>query len=355
MFENLDWREPANDNFRKCERCGSAITKPPRPGPKPRFCSDACRMPAGPFDANVCAHCGTKMEGRRRKFCDKSCRDAKRSEAAPKTGRPKVSGVCIVCDALFVGAANKIYCGEACARKTRDFEYRRGDKAPERECQWCGDTFRRRPTVKDAALFCSRDCGHEYLRASSAVVRISSFSVLRPRCAVCDKPFTAKGATAKYCSDDCHAEIKRLRSREYSAANDNVDRTPRPCAECGEVFSTSYGEKNRKFCSTECSKKNGQRAGKLKRKAMLRAAYVERVDPIKVFDRDKWKCQICGVKTPRKLRGTMDDRAPELDHVMPLSLGGAHSYMNTQCACRKCNREKSDTLPAQIGLFAYAS
>ncbi|WP_369598523.1 HNH endonuclease [Sinorhizobium meliloti] len=88
---------------------------------------------------------------------------------------------------------------------------------------------------------------------------------------------------------------------------------------------------------------------------MLRAAYVERVDPIKVFDRDKWKCQICGVKTPRKLRGTMDDRAPELDHVMPLSLGGAHSYMNTQCACRKCNREKSDTLPAQIGLFAYAS
>ncbi|WP_425516052.1 HNH endonuclease [Rhizobium leucaenae] len=88
---------------------------------------------------------------------------------------------------------------------------------------------------------------------------------------------------------------------------------------------------------------------------MLRAAYVENVDPIKVFDRDKWKCQICGVKTPRKLRGTLDDKAPELDHIMPLALGGAHSYFNTQCACRKCNAHKSDTPPAQPNLFAMVA
>lgn len=87
----------------------------------------------------------------------------------------------------------------------------------------------------------------------------------------------------------------------------------------------------------------------------MRTQAVENVNPIKVFERDKWKCQICGVKTPRKLRGTLDDRAPELDHVMPLSLGGAHSYMNTQCACRKCNAEKSNTPPAQPSLFAYAA
>ena len=87
----------------------------------------------------------------------------------------------------------------------------------------------------------------------------------------------------------------------------------------------------------------------------MKAASVENVDPIKVFERDKWKCQICGVKTPRKLRGTINDRAPELDHIMPLSRGGAHSYMNTQCLCRKCNAAKSDTPPVQPSLFAYAA
>lgn len=82
---------------------------------------------------------------------------------------------------------------------------------------------------------------------------------------------------------------------------------------------------------------------------------VENVNPIKVFERDKWKCQICGVKTPRRLRGKYDDNAPELDHIMPLSLGGARSYMNTQCACRKCNSDKSNASPVQPSLFAYAS
>lgn len=82
---------------------------------------------------------------------------------------------------------------------------------------------------------------------------------------------------------------------------------------------------------------------------------VESVNPIVVFERDKWTCQECGIKTPRKLRGAMVPNAPELDHIMPISLGGAHSYMNTQCLCRKCNGAKSATPPVQPSLFAYAA
>ena len=32
-----------------------------------------------------------------------------------------------------------------------------------------------------------------------------------------------------------------------------------------------------------------------------------------------------------------DARAPELDHVVPLASGGAHTYANSACACRECN------------------
>ena len=36
--------------------------------------------------------------------------------------------------------------------------------------------------------------------------------------------------------------------------------------------------------------------------------------------------------------------SPELDHIHPVSKGGAHSYANTQCLCRQCNAGKSDSL-----------
>ena len=70
----------------------------------------------------------------------------------------------------------------------------------------------------------------------------------------------------------------------------------------------------------------------------------ESVDPFKVFDRDGWVCQMCGVPTPRELRATWEDNAPELDHIIPLSKGGPHTYKNTQCSCRKCNQRKSDKI-----------
>ncbi|CAN7187248.1 HNH endonuclease [Acidovorax sp. LjRoot117] len=82
-----------------------------------------------------------------------------------------------------------------------------------------------------------------------------------------------------------------------------------------------------------------------------RTQSVEAVNPIKVFDRDKWRCQLCNRKTPKAKRGSYDDDAPELDHIVPLSKGGAHSYLNTQCACRACNSKKSDRPLGQMLLI----
>ena len=80
-------------------------------------------------------------------------------------------------------------------------------------------------------------------------------------------------------------------------------------------------------------------------------ATTERVDPYVVFRRDKWRCQLCKGKAPEAKRGTYDDDAPELDHIITLSEGGEHSYRNTQCACRKCNGEKSGRSMGQLLLL----
>jgi len=59
---------------------------------------------------------------------------------------------------------------------------------------------------------------------------------------------------------------------------------------------------------------------------------------------------MCGTKTPQRLRGTLNKKAPELDHIVPMSKGGAHSYMNTQCLCRACNGAKSNEVIGQLRL-----
>jgi 5-methylcytosine-specific restriction endonuclease McrA len=88
-------------------------------------------------------------------------------------------------------------------------------------------------------------------------------------------------------------------------------------------------------------KRSRRKAEKLKR----RATVVETVNLLHVLERDNWTCMICGAPTPRHLRGTYEPNAPEVDHIIPVSKGGEHSYRNTQCACRRCNGLKSDAMP----------
>lgn len=71
----------------------------------------------------------------------------------------------------------------------------------------------------------------------------------------------------------------------------------------------------------------------------------ERVDPVAVFERDGWRCKLCDVMTDRTLPGRSSHAlAPEVDHIIPLSRGGLHTYKNTQCVCHKCNRAKGNKI-----------
>lgn len=57
-----------------------------------------------------------------------------------------------------------------------------------------------------------------------------------------------------------------------------------------------------------------------------------------VFVRDAATCQYCG------------DKAETLDHVVPRSRGGLHSWDNVVAACRPCNVRKADRLLAETRL-----
>ncbi|MFH5773580.1 HNH endonuclease [Paracoccus sp. NGMCC 1.201697] len=77
----------------------------------------------------------------------------------------------------------------------------------------------------------------------------------------------------------------------------------------------------------------------------------ELVDATRVFERDGYRCGICGRKTLPSKRGSTHERAPELDHIIAIALGGEHRYSNVQCACRSCNGKKGAASLGQMHLF----
>jgi 5-methylcytosine-specific restriction endonuclease McrA len=56
-----------------------------------------------------------------------------------------------------------------------------------------------------------------------------------------------------------------------------------------------------------------------------------------VFGRDGTRCQFCG------------GPAESIDHVLPRSKGGDHSWENVVACCRSCNIRKADRTPREAG------
>lgn len=213
-------------------------------------------------------------------------------------------------------------------------------------CGACGVTFY--PKRASTTKFCGRGCGLAFSGMQSTLRNGGGrvvHRVLRLKCAECGGRFAASRSDRKYCSPTCSVRAAGKRSIGWMCG------MATECRECGSPFVAEYGDKRRAFCSERCSARNVRRKVRKLERARMRGAKAEAVDPIAVFDRDGWRCRECRAKTPRHLRGTIDQRAPELDHILPLSKGGEHSYRNTQCLCRACNAAKSDTARGQLVLI----
>lgn len=250
-----------------------------------------------------CLGCGVEFNGRKRKYCTIHCRWRSVDRANGVVSKAEYL-------ALVVNPAHAFTC-ESCGK----------------ECH------RRAGGNSTVNRFCSHECRKANTAAKNAAIKV---------------------AKAKEKEERRHA-------RALAKIQKIVDRAPRLCA-CGCVLT-----KGQRLCPT-CAKsrkkealkayrqteefKAIRKANKTKRRAKEQAA-IHRVKPADVFNRDKWTCQLCGCKTPQKKRGTYDDNAPELDHVISLAEGGDHTYANLQCACRRCNISKGSKSRGQLGLALH--
>lgn len=86
------------------------------------------------------------------------------------------------------------------------------------------------------------------------------------------------------------------------------------------------------------------------RRARLASAVSESIAAKDIFDRDGWRCGICGEKVDKRLKWPAP-RSASLDHIVPISAGGTHVRSNVQCAHLGCNSRKRDGAGGQLRLF----
>ena len=295
-------------------------------------CSDSCRkarQAALKCDSHVparypatCEACGKNFDSkkggeRKARYCSSRCR--------LRGYRPKQSErSCAACGALFLGSGQAKYCSRACVGVGVGDALRRTDR-PRITCGTCGNDFEQRKRGLDKNLFCSRVCAFKRPRPEQPKPPPTHCK----QCGITNPP-----RRRVFCCDACKRKHDR-RARPYVS---QVKVTQRACEHCNVMFASTHGNR---MCSKECKRKSLRWTKDHYRRARKYGCHRERFDPRQVFERDHYRCQLCGKATKQTNKQGYNPLGPSLDHIIPLSKGGPHTMANTQCAHHICNSHKS--------------
>jgi len=294
----------------------------------------------------TCKECGRVFPyPRRKQFCSAECQHT--------NWRRRRFGVrvCDQCGEEYLARhATSRFCSEVCTLDHGRFVLQGKKPAERRSCPICGCAFmvRRDYSRSHEQQFCSKACAGKAQRRPWLE---RQRRVYRRKCEMCGRHFWLRHKRRRrFCSVECKRSGYARAQRERRAASYSPVVATKHCKECGKEFTTSFYAERRLYCSRRCAVRRMGRIGNATRRARLRASTWENIDPVAVCERGGWRCAICGVSTPRRLRGTLHDRAPEADHIVPVALGGGHTWDNLQCLCRDCNNKKGATTFGQLRL-----
>ncbi len=319
-----------------CLSCGTKLKS--TPSTIRRYCGTRCYGDSKiTLPTKECLECRKQFrcaEHKDREYCSSECGVIGRKKAATVS--------CLICgnDVISTPAKPKKYCSKACMA----LAYR---KLPDTNCLQCGVTFRPKSDVYKGQYYvqkyCSKGCQSESMRLPpkppiNPLVALE-IRAIRSIAASVRRAAKRNARKVRTCVD-CGIQERRLKNEWHTGWRCNVCSASRLNAYIAD------------YKQTETAKASRRRA-KARRRAIERGVQADRIDPIAVFERDKWRCHICGIKTKKALRGTYEPLAPELDHITTLADGGAHTWGNVACSCRECNHTKSSRSMGQQG-FDFA-
>lgn len=209
------------------------------------------------------------------------------------------------------------------------------------------------------ARLCSASCRVKRRREQRGTKHYAR-KVHHRRCLECRAPYTTTNSQSACCGDKC-SNLRRKRLSDATRTVNAQARLTRKCQRCAETFvmprpsaAALRGEvRSGLYCSRRCandgieyaSRGDARRARKHRRRARVRCLPSERFAPSEIFERDGWRCGVCLCSVDGAL-AYPNPMSASLDHVIPLSKGGAHTRDNTQCAHLQCNVAKGAKLAA---------
>lgn len=211
------------------------------------------------------------------------------------------------------------------------------DKPKPTVCINCGKNIihvnKRGPYSK----YCSTECRREYDKQTKR--QRAENKEYKNTCEYCNSKFNSRNKSTKYCSEECKKKGYYSEEKE--------------CKYCGYVFKTTF--ENRVYCSENCKKKminlrNNQIGTKRRdEKIKLNGRIDKDITLIKIYNKNNGICAICGdicdyddYKKTEEGYFIAGEDYPSIDHIIPVSKGGTHTWNNVQLAHRRCNTLKSD-------------
>lgn len=187
----------------------------------------------------------------------------------------------------------------------------------------CGNTY---STYKNNKVKC------DACKASESAAKRYFYVKPIKHCKVCSS--LVPHHRSSYCSESC--------SRIGSAKKPKMI----SCKVCNTQFRRLSSELH---CSKECKQITEKARSRRRRNAITRTQ-TQTIDPILLFEKYNWQCAMCSKPTPRELIGTFHNDSPTIDHVIPLSLGGTHTYDNLQLLCQYCNCsvKRNNIIPSNL-------
>lgn len=343
-----------------------------------------------PSTVRQCVVCGSEFlqersSGRKRFCCSNECRSKYRSAVNRTRRSNKKCGIgkrpytaiewrhCVACGKkfLFAKALEKRFCSSHCEQMFDSVAIKKERKR-----------FEQRPfTFPLSSLASFSRKVYQFAAITQACFECGSVIVLGPHGVrklmnvgrvFCDNECAGQWKSRWYSSEDCQFVLERssrfriIREEKERQRQSELEKRKikqwRCCSFCGiayksdipsihcgcqkkagwiqceECGNTVYVEKHaqKKFCSLMCSSRHWKRNNKHKKRGRL-----TKEDDLMAISIDflikisGGRCEMCGV-TCERTKDSLPTQAT-IDHVVPLSHGGTHTWDNVQLLCRYCN------------------
>jgi len=226
------------------------------------------------------------------------------------------------------------------------------DPVVHKVCKECGSGIDATNLHGPRPKYCSMECAkkataitrnpekYEALKAKKRAATAAK-EPLTVACVTCEKSFVARSATRKFCSSKCsnkHLDIHN----PIRCAESDCDRGARGKGLCAMHWRRKARAEGRELPDPWSERR---KANYHKRRAQKLGTQVEDLRPIDIYERDIWLCGLC-VTPVDPDSAWPDPMSPSLDHILPLSKGGTHTYENVQLAHLTCNVSKGNRVAA---------